>query len=168
MRPIKYKVALTDAEKAQLEKIIKDKSTNQTIKKRSQILLDADRNHGEKLQRTEIAKYNRVSTATVANAIKLFLNGGLDKALTFKRGEGSNHSNQKINGEAEAKIIQLACGPAPEGYSRWSLRLLEQECKVILDVPVKKDAIGRRLKKMNLSLTAMTTGPSPKNKMPNS
>lgn len=168
MRPIKYSVALTDDERARLEKIIKKKSTNQTIKKRSQILLDADLNHGEKLHRTEIAKYNRVSTATVAHAIQRFLNGGLNEVLTFKRGEGSNHSHQKIDGEAEAKIIKLACGPAPEGYSHWSLRLLEQECKIILDVPVKKDAIGRMLKKMNLSLTAMTTGPSPKSKTPNS
>lgn len=74
MRPIKYMIALTDDERARFEKIVKDKSTNQTVKKRSQILLDADMNHGKKRQRTEIAKYNRVSTATVAHAIKLFLN----------------------------------------------------------------------------------------------
>jgi hypothetical protein len=168
MRPIKYIVALTDDEVTRLEYILKDKTANQTLKKRSQILLDADLSHGEKRQRTEIAQYNRVSTATVAHAIQRFLNGGLNEVLTFKRGEGSNHSHQKIDGEAEAKIIKLACGPVPEGYSHWSLRLLEQECKVILDVPVKKDAIGRMLKKMNLSLTVMTTGPSPKNRTPNS
>lgn len=168
MRPIKYIVALTDDERARLEKMIKDKATNQTIKKRSQILLDADLNHGEKLPRKEIAKYNRVSPSTVAHVTRLLVDRGLDEVFTFKRGEGSNHSHQKIDGEAEAKIIKLACGPAPEGYSHWSLRLLEQECKVILDVPVKKDAIGRMLKKMNLSLTEMSTGPSPKNKTPNS
>ncbi|MFT8318730.1 MAG: hypothetical protein ABF651_10750 [Sporolactobacillus sp.] len=98
MRPIKYTVALTDDERTRLEKIIKNKSTNQAIKKRSQILLDADLNHGVKLHRTEIAKYNRVSAATVGNAIKLFLDGGLDEVFTFKRGEGSNHSHQKIDG----------------------------------------------------------------------
>lgn len=168
MRPITNIVALTDDEVTRLENILKDKTTSQTIKKRSQILLDADVNHGETYQRKEIAKYNRVAPSTVANVIRLFFNNGLDKALPFKRGEGSNHSHQKIDGEAEAKIIQLACDPAPEGYSHWSLRLLEQECKVILDVPVKKDAISRLLKKMNLSLTAMSTGPSPKNKMPHS
>jgi transposase len=168
MRPIKYIVALTDDEVTRLKNILKDKTTNQTIKKRSQILLDADINHGETHQRKEIAKYNRVAPSTVANVTRLFVNKSFDEVLTFKRGEGSNHSHQKIDGEAEAKIIKLACGPAPEGYSHWSLRLLEQECKVILDVPVKKDAIRRMLKKTNLSLTAMNTGPSPKNKTPNS
>ncbi|WP_240697385.1 helix-turn-helix domain-containing protein [Sporolactobacillus sp. THM19-2] len=168
MRPIKYIVALTDNERARLKNILKDKMTNQTIKKRNQILLDADTNHGETHQRKEIARYNRIAPSTVANVIRLFVNNSLDEALTFKRGEGSNHSYQKIDGEAEAKIIKLACRPAPEGYSHGSLRLLEQECKVILDVSAKKDAIGRMLRKTNLSLTAMTTGPSPKYKTPNS
>ncbi|RYL87035.1 helix-turn-helix domain-containing protein, partial [Sporolactobacillus sp. THM19-2] len=67
MRPIKYIVALTDDEVTRLKNILKDKTTNQTIKKRSQILLDADINHGETHQRKEIAKYNRVAPSTVAN-----------------------------------------------------------------------------------------------------
>ncbi|WP_239984872.1 hypothetical protein [Sporolactobacillus pectinivorans] len=105
MRPIKYSVALTDDEVPRLKSLLKDKTTNQTIQKRSQILLDADINHGETHQRKEIAKYHRVAPSTMARVIRLFVNNNLDKALTFKRGEDSNHSHQKIDGEAEAKII---------------------------------------------------------------
>lgn len=35
----------------------------------------------------------------------------------------------------------MACGPVPEGYSRWTLRLLEEKARVELDVPIGKDAI---------------------------
>lgn len=44
---------------------------------------------------------------------------------------------------AEARIIEIACSPAPEGHSRWTLRLLEEQAKIVLDVPVSKDTIGR-------------------------
>jgi len=41
----------------------------------------------------------------------------------------------------------LACGPAPEGRSRWNLRLLEDKATVELEIPVGNDAIGKTLKK---------------------
>jgi len=47
----------------------------------------------------------------------------------------------------EAKLIEMACGPAPDDHSQRSLRLLEEQVKVELAVPVGKDAIGRALKK---------------------
>ena len=50
-------------------------------------------------------------------------------------------------------IIEIACSPAPEGHSRWTLRLLEEQAKIVLDVPVSKDTIGRALKKINFDLT---------------
>ena len=46
--------------------------------------------------------------------------------------------------------IEIACSPAPEGHSRWTLRLLEEQAKIALDVPVSKDTIGRALKKNKL------------------
>ena len=43
---------------------------------------------------------------------------------------------------AEAKLIAPACSPAPEGFARWSLRLLEE----IVD-KASDNTIGRTLKK---------------------
>jgi len=43
----------------------------------------------------------------------------------------------------EARIIEIACSHAPAGHSRWTLRLLEEQAKAVLDVPVSKDTIGR-------------------------
>ncbi|PLT76680.1 transposase, partial [Mediterraneibacter gnavus] len=51
--------------------------------------------------------------------------------------------------------------------SRWTLRLLEKEAKVVLDTPVSKDAIRRALKKTNFDLTKMNTGAFPQERTQN-
>lgn len=62
----------------------------------------------------------------------------------------------------------MACGPAPEGYGRWTLRLLADKSKVVLDEPVGKDAIARVLKKTKSGPTETNTGASRRKKTPNS
>ena len=47
----------------------------------------------------------------------------------------------------EARIIQMACGPVPKGYSRWTLRLLEEKAHMELDIPVGRETILETLKK---------------------
>ena len=77
-----------------------------------------------------------------------------------KRSVNSDQARRKVDGRTEARLIEIACGPAPEGHSRWTIRLLEEQMKVILDEPISREAIRRTLKKMNLDLTAVTTGAS--------
>jgi hypothetical protein len=49
---------------------------------------------------------------------------------------------------AEAKLITLACGPAPEGHAKWTLRLLEDKVVELHIVERASDnTIGRTLKK---------------------
>lgn len=105
--------------------------------------------------------------ATVTNTIKIFCEKGIDGISSLKRNVNSDNSKRKLDGRAEARIIEIACSPAPEGHSRWTLRLLEEQAKVALDVPVSKDTIGRALKKTNFDLTKTTTGASLQKKMPN-
>ena len=60
----------------------------------------------------------------------------------------SNSARPRIfDGATEAKLIALACSPAPEGFARWSLRLLEEKV-VELDIVEKAsdNTIGRTLK----------------------
>lgn len=68
---------------------------------------------------------------------------------------------RKVDGRTEARIVQMACGPVPEGHSRWTIRLLEDELKVVLDEPISREAIRRSLKKTGLDLTELSTGASP-------
>ena len=47
---------------------------------------------------------------------------------TLRRKYNPNSARPRIfDGAAEAKLIALTCSPAPEGFARWSLRLLEEK-----------------------------------------
>jgi len=60
----------------------------------------------------------------------------------------------KVTGDVEAHIIALACTDPPEGYSRWTVRLLADKCVELGFIEsVSAMTINRTLKKTNLSLT---------------
>ncbi len=160
----KYNVRLTDEEVAKLKSMIRKKETNRTLKCRCQILLDLDEVHGKMLNIEQTAKSNGVCKATVSNTVKKYAQEGLESVINLKRSVNSDNARRKLDGRAEARLIEIACSPAPEGHSRWTLRLLEQEAKVVLETPVGKNAIGRALKKTKLSLTKTHTGASRKKK----
>jgi hypothetical protein len=72
----------------------------------------------------------------------------LESVLTRKY--NANSARPRIfDGAAEAKLIALTCGPAPAGYAKWSLRLLEEKVVELQIVErVSDNTIGRtRLKK---------------------
>ena len=79
---------------------------------------------------------------------------------TLKRKYNPNSARPRIfDGAAEAKLIALTCSPAPEGFARWSLRLLEEKVVELYIVEKASDnTIGRTLKKMSSSLTANGNG----------
>lgn len=163
-----YIIALTDDELKTLKSVMRKKNTSRTIKCRCQILIDLDVAHGKQFTQKQCAKSTGVCNATVYNVIKYYVAGGIEKALSSERNVNSDNARRKLDGRAEAKLIEIACGSVPEGHSRWTLRLLEDKAKIELDVPVSKDTIGRALKKTNYNLTKTITGVSPKKKAPNS
>ena len=167
-RPRKYIVILSDDDLKRLKSTLRKKKTSRTLKCRCQILIDLDEAHGKILTHEQSSKSNGVSMATVSNIVKEYHDGGIDKVLTYNRSANSDQAKRKLDGRAEAKVIQIACGPVPDGHSRWTLRLLEEKCRVELEIPVSKDTIGRALKKTNFVLTGKNTGASRPKKMQNS
>ena len=68
-----------------------------------------------------------------------------------------------ISGEERAKITSLACSDPPQGYARWSLRLLaDRVVELGLVDHVSHNHVGKILKKMNCSLTEKDNGASVK------
>jgi transposase len=163
-----YIISLSDDELKALKSVIRKKSTSRTIKCRCQVLIDLDVAHGKQFTQEQCAKSTGVCRATVYNVIKYYVDGGIEKTLSYDRNINSDNARRKLDGRAEAKLIEIACGPTPEGHSRWTLRLLEDKAKVELEIPVSKDTIGRALKKTNCDLTKTTTGASPQKKTQNS
>lgn len=160
-RPKKYVVRLTDEEVERLHKLAKKKSTSATIRDRCYVLLDLDENHPPPVKQMDCAKARGVTQKTVVNTAQQYCDEGLDAVLKIKRSVNSDQARRKVDGRTEAKLIEIACGPVPKGHSRWTIRLLEDEMKVVLDEPISREAIRRALKKTGLSLTATTTGASP-------
>ena len=109
----------------------------------------------------DCAKERGVAQKTVVNTVQQYCTEGLDAVLKLKRSVNSDQARRKVDGRVEARLIEVACSPAPEGHSRWTIRLLENEMKVVLDEPISREAIRRALKKTGLNLTGATTGVSP-------
>lgn len=167
-RPKKYNIHLTEEELEQLKAVIRKKETSKMIRSRCQIILDLDEAHGKALTHEQSARCNGVCMATVTNTVTKYINGGIDAVIEFKRSINSDNARRKIDGRAEARLIELACGPIPEGHSRWTIRLLEDKSKVVLETPVGREAIRRALKKTNFDLTRTTIGVSRQKKTRNS
>ena len=159
-RPKTYIIKLSDDERAKLQKTIRNKKTSRTILKRCQILLELDEVHGTGLTHAQIAHCYAVCPATITNIVKSYVTNGIMGIVRYNISPNSSAARRKLDGRNEARIIQMACGPVPEGHSRWTLRLLEEKARIELDIPVGKDAISHALKKMNFDLTKMPTGAS--------
>lgn len=83
---------------------------------------------------------------TIAKTVEKFVKGGIEEVISYNRSVNSNNVRRKVDGRAESRIIELATSPAPDGYARWTLRLLEEKRKTVFETPVNKDAIDRTLK----------------------
>jgi hypothetical protein len=69
-----------------------------------------------------ICKALNVSIATIERVRKRFVFEGFEASL--KRRRSKRIYRRKIDGEQEARMVALTCSSPPEGYARWSLRLL--------------------------------------------
>ena len=85
--------------------------------RRARILLKSDSNEGGLDWSNEaICDAFDVHPATVANVRKAFAEGGVDQALNRKK--PNRKYEHRLDGNAEAHLIALACSKAPEGYER--------------------------------------------------
>jgi len=62
----------------------------------------------------------------------------------------SKSKAKKADGDLEAHLIALSCSKAPEGFSRWSLRMLADKLVELAHVEsISHETIRRVLKKTN-------------------
>ena len=118
----------------------------------AQILLHADRGpKGLGWSTSQIIEAFAVSRSTVERVCKRYREQGLDAALV-RRPQPPRPQKRKLNGEAEAHLVALLCGPKPEEAERWSLRLIREKV-VELEIveSVSHETVRRVLKKMNVS-----------------
>ena len=156
---IKYVVKLSTQERGQLEALISSGKRSAQLITKARILLKADTSEaGDNWTDREIATALDVSINTVANTRRQLVEEGLEATLLRKY--NPNSARPRIfDGASEAKLIALACSPAPEGFARWSLRLLEEKVVELNIVEKASDnTIGRVLKKTLSNPTAIGNG----------
>jgi transposase len=139
----KYILNLTADERAALTEVYARKRVSALRRSRAGILLKAD----EGLTDAEIAEDLGVGTATVERIRKRAVLEGIAAALERKK-QDTPSRKPRLDGRAEARLVQLACSQPPEGHARWTLTLLGDKL-VELNVveSVSRTTIHRRLKK---------------------
>jgi Homeodomain-like domain len=150
---------LSAQERERLEALIgAGKSTAQLLTK-ARILLKADVSEaGEGWSDSKISAALDTSINNIGRTRRQLVEEGFEATLTRKY--NPNSARPRIfDGAAEAKLIALTCSPAPEGFARWSLRLLEEKVVELNIVEKASDnTIGRTLKKTSSNLTAIGNG----------
>jgi transposase len=93
-----------------------------------------------------VAEAIGVHVNTIARIRKLFAREGLEAAL--KRKPPTGRMYRKLDGEQEARLVHLACSPAPQGQARWTLKLLAERLVQLEVVPsIDPSTVQRTLKK---------------------
>jgi len=148
----KYIVTLTVEERQILQEMLSRGKAAARKLMHARILLKADVSAGGPGWNDEaIAEALEIGRATVERVRKEFVEEGLEAALERRRPR--RLYARKLDGDGEAHLIALACQEPPEGYSRWTLRLLADRLVELEYVDqISYQTVRRTLKKTNSSL----------------
>ena len=155
----KYVVTLTQDERRQLSTIAsKGKNRSQTVVN-ALILLACDDGEFQETRSINqtISSVLQISMRKIDRLKRRFIEDGLEAALNGRPTQ--RQYTKKADGDFEAHLVALSCSQPPEGFARWSLRLLADQV-VALDYidEVSYETIRRVLKKTNLSLGSASDG----------
>jgi transposase len=149
---VKYKVTLTQEERDELLSITKGGTHTSKKVVHSLILLNCDEGaFAEKVNNEDVAKVLKVGMRTIDRVKKKFVEEGFDAALA--NSPTTRIYERKADGDVEAHLVALACSKAPDGFSKWSLRLLADKMVELEYVDdISYETVRRVLKKTNYSL----------------
>jgi hypothetical protein len=162
----RYRVTLTKEERELLEQVSTTgvRAAKTILHARALLLLDAGE-HGSKWKVSDVADAIGMTSRSLEHLKERFVECGLEDALQRKKRETPPRAII-FDGEFEARLLQLACSAAPEGYARWTVRLLADKLVELKIVPtVSAMTVCNTLKKMNLNLISANTGKSRRTKM---
>ncbi|MFV2035874.1 MAG: helix-turn-helix domain-containing protein [Halocynthiibacter sp.] len=155
----KYVVELTIDQRAHLSGLIKKGKSSAQANLKARILLKADQGKaGEHwLDKTICAAMN-TNMSMVGRVRETCVNEGFEAVFVRKKRK-TPPITPIFDGEAEARLIALACSEPPQGQARWTLRLLADKV-VELEIVDKAhfNTVGRVLKKTNSNPTAVNIG----------
>jgi transposase len=136
---VRYRVALSQAEREQLSEMLRGGHHAARKLKRAQILLAADSGATD----TAIATSVAVGESTVYRTKRRFVLNNLEQALSEQPRPAPP---RKLSGKEEALLIATACANPPQGRARWTLELLADEMVRLTDhSELSRETVRRRL-----------------------
>jgi transposase len=157
----RYRVTLSKEERKELETMTRrgKMHARRFIHARALLLCDAGVD-GPAWNVIDVAAALGVTSRAIEHLKKRFVEEGLEAALERKPREKPPRE-VRFDGAFEARLIALACSDVPEGYRRWTVRLLaDKAVELRFAESVSHMTVQRVLKKTNLSLTSASTGKS--------
>jgi len=142
MRTAAFK--LTEKDRELLINLTKTGSRNSREFERAYILLALDKGK----RHDEISEFYNVSRITIWRVKTKYLEAG---ALEAIKDEPRPGQPRKYNDDDTGEIVAVACSQAPEGRSRWTIRLLEKNLNE-KGIMINRESIRLVLKKTNVSL----------------
>jgi len=149
----KYVVELTIKERSRLREIINAERMAAHKRRHAQMLLKVDQGaKGPGWTDAAVAEAFDCTPRTVERLRIRLTELGFEAAL--EHGNRGSYRARALDGVAEAHLIALACGAAPEGRNRWTVRLLADQMVALGKVEsCSKSSVHRVLKKTRSSLT---------------
>ena len=138
-----YLVNLTQDEREHLLGISRRGKSSARKVKRSLILCKADEGATDR----QVAEALMVGPSTVSRVRRRFVEGGLERALKDRPRPGQRRT---LDGKQEAHLVAVACSQAPEGHTRWTLRLLaDRVVQLEFTESISPETVRQVLKKTN-------------------
>jgi hypothetical protein len=161
----KYIITLSEDERNTLSDITsKGKQKSQKILN-ALILLACDEGEyqTERSTNEEIARVLHISMRKIDRVKKRFVEEGIDAALDRKT--GNRIYAKKTDGDFEAHLVALSCSEPPEGFARWSLRLLADKVVELSYIDsISHETVRQILKKRDQAVATQGMGNSTKSK----
>ena len=149
---VRYKITLTEEERKELKSITsKGKHRSQKVIN-ALILLNCDEGDFKTKRSTneQVAGVLKISMKKIDRVKKRFVEEGLDVALNGHKGK--RVYEKKADGDLEAHLVALSCSEPPEGFARWSLRMLADRVVELNYIDsISYETVRRVLKKTKLS-----------------
>ena len=156
LRTQTYRVNLTQGEREHLLAIARRGKSSARKVKRSLILCKADEGHSDQ----QVSEALLVSPSTVSRVRRRFVEEGMESALNERPRPGQR---RKLEGKQEAHLVAVACSPAPEGHTHWTLQLLaDKVVQLEFSDAISLETVRQILKKTNSNHGRRRSGASPR------
>jgi hypothetical protein len=149
----KYRIKLTPDEVIELSSIVKKGSHTTQAYRAAYVLLNCDEGDYSlgKSTNEQICAVLKIGMRTIDRIKQKCVEGGVEYAL--ERVSSSRIYEKKVDGDLEAKIVQLCCSEPPKGFAKWTLRMLADKVVELGYIDkLSHVSVYNTLKKTNLSL----------------